>query len=844
MHSPATADPLQAVARRVPATLWPFRLALPALAWLAGLACVQLQRELPGEGEFAAVLLLGLACLVAAMRSRVAPALRLAGLSLAAGVLAFSYGSWRAEQRLAERLPEAWEGRDLLLIGRVDSLPAATLGQAGAPGWRFEFALEAAHAGPLTSDPPLQLPPRLLLSAFAEHADAAPPPLRAGERWQLLVRLKQPHGLMNPHGFDYELWMFEQGLRASGVLRLGGAQRRLAEAPFANIDEARQRLREALQRRVSEPSAAGVLAALSLGDQAAISRADWALFRDTGLSHLLSVSGLHVTMFAWAAQGLLGWAWRGSARLCLRCPAPAVARWGGVAAALAYALFSGWGVPAQRTVWMLASLALMRSAGVRWPWPLALLLSALVVTAVDPWAVCQAGFWLSFCAVGLLMAAGDSEPARGWRAQLMAGLRNQAVATLGLAPLSLLFFQQLSVVGVLANLLAIPWVSLVITPLALGGAVLPGLWIWGAWCVDLMMALLRWLVSWPLAVWTVPVAPLWAQAAGLAGGVLLVLPLPWRLRALGLALVAPLLWPAPERPREGEFEFLAADVGQGTAVLLRTANQALLYDAGPQYAPGVDAGQRVLLPLLRALGVRQLDQLLLSHRDSDHVGGAASVAAGLPVRVLRSSLEPGHPLHRLFPSSLPCEAGQGWVWDGVQFELLHPSAEQIRQQQLKSNELSCVLRVRSASGQHSALLMGDLEAGQEAELLRRHRPQDLRAELLLVPHHGSKTSSTPELLAAVAPRWAVVQSGYRNRFGHPALPVLARYQAAGIEVFNSPDCGAWRWRSETGEPSCQRQVDRRYWHRSPAREPAWAGPPAPAEVAASAPASDEVAPPW
>ncbi|WP_428507104.1 DNA internalization-related competence protein ComEC/Rec2 [Roseateles sp.] len=829
MRSPAL-DESPGPARAV---LWPVLLALPVLAWLGGLVLLQTQRELPGEAEFAASLLAGLGCCVMVGRCWGRRRAALLWAALAGLLLAFSYASWRAELRLAERLPEAWEGRDLLLIGRVDSLPAATLGQAGAPGWRFEFELEAAHAGPLSSDPPLTLPSRLLLSAYAEHADAAPPPLRAGERWQLLVRLKRPQGLMNPHGFDYELWLFEQGLRASGVLRPGGAQRRLAEAPIASIDAARQRLREALQRRVSEPSAAGVLAALSLGDQAAISRADWALFRDTGLSHLLSVSGLHVTMFAWAAQGLLGWAWRGSARLCLICPAPAVARWGGVAAALAYALFSGWGVPAQRTVWMLASLALLRGLGLRWPWPLALLLSALVVTVVDPWAVCQAGFWLSFCAVGLLMAAGDGEPARGWRAQLLAGLRNQAVATLGLAPLSLLFFQQLSVVGVLANLLAIPWVSLVITPLALGGAILPGLWIWGAWCVELMMALLRWLVSWPLAVWTVPVAPLWAQAAGLAGGVLLVLPLPWRLRALGLALAVPLLWPSPDRPSEGEFEFLAADVGQGTAVLLRTAHHALLYDAGPQYAPGVDAGQRVLLPLLRALGVRQLDQLMLSHRDSDHVGGAASVAAGLPVQGLRSSLELSHPLHRLFPSTLPCDAGQRWVWDGVQFELLHPSTEQVRLQQLKSNELSCVLRVRNASGRQTALLVGDLEALQEAELLSRHRPGELRAELLLVPHHGSKTSSTPELLAAVAPRWAVVQSGYRNRFGHPALPVLARYQVAGIEVFNSPDCGAWRWRSEKGEPSCQRLLDRRYWHRRPQTQPALPGPPAPGPAGAT-----------
>ena len=249
----------------------------------------------------------------------------------------------------------------------------------------------------------MALPPRLLLSWYGEPGQAAPP-LRAGERWALLVRLKRPHGLMNPHAFDYELWLFEQNLRATGVVRPGSMQRLAAASPWS-LNAWRQDLREALQRRVSDPGRAGVLAALSLGDQAAISRADWALFRDTGVAHLLSVSGLHVTMFAWLVQGLTGWLWRRSARLCLAWPAPRAALWAGVVAALAYALFSGWGVPAQRTVWMLTSLAVLRSLGLQWPWPLALLLAAVVVTAIDPWAISQAGFWLSFVAVGLLMAS-------------------------------------------------------------------------------------------------------------------------------------------------------------------------------------------------------------------------------------------------------------------------------------------------------------------------------------------------------------------------------------------------------------------------------------------------------
>ncbi|CAN5275822.1 DNA internalization-related competence protein ComEC/Rec2 [soil metagenome] len=782
---------------------------LPALAWLLGLALLQQCRRLPGEAEFAACVLATAAALVLALRVP-----HLLSWSLAALLLAFSQGAWRAEMRLADALAEAWEGRDLQLLGRVDSLPSATVGQGGTPGWRFEFALEGG-VDP-ASGQPVKLPPQLMLSWYAQPYEDAPA-LRAGERWRLLARLKRPHGLMNPHAFDYELWMFEQNLRATGVVR-PGVMLKLAESPWWSLDDLRQHLREALQKRVADPSSAGLLAALSLGDQAAISRSDWALFRDTGIAHLVAISGLHVTMFAWGAQALVGWLWRRSGRLCLWLPAPQAALWAGVLAAWLYALFSGWGVPSQRTVWMLASVALLRSLGLRWPWPLILLASGVIVTAIDPWAVGQAGFWLSFAAVGLLMASGEAPAGKGLKAHLKQGLHSQSVATLGLAPLSLLFFQQISVVGLLANLLAIPWVSFVITPLALGGALLPGLWVWAEWCAQALMAYLRLLDRFSWAVWSLPVAPLWAQLAGLAGGVLLVLPLPWRLRGCGLALLLPLLWPAPPRPRAGEFELLAADIGQGTAVLLRTASHQMLYDSGPQYAPGVDAGQRVLLPLLRALGVDRLDMLMLSHRDSDHVGGAASLLAGLPVAALHSSLEPAHPLLINSPPKERCEAGQQWDWDGVHFELLHPTAGHY-EQALKSNAMSCLLRISSPASGRSALLTGDIEAAQELSLLTRSEPAALHSDVLLVPHHGSKTSSTDALLAAVAPRIAVVQAGYRNRFGHPAPPVLARYQAHGIALVASPDCGAWQWRSADGSWVCQRELALRYWHRRPSALP-------------------------
>ncbi|QPF73351.1 DNA internalization-related competence protein ComEC/Rec2 [Roseateles sp. DAIF2] len=798
------------------ATPRPPMLVVSMLAAMAGIAVLQQLPELPSARVpllclLAALILCGLA---RRMQERFVwlPWL------LAAALLGFGWAAWRAQLRLAEALPPAWEGRELWLTGRVDALPQPLLGQGGAPGWRFAFALEQVvdPQNPEGARPPM--PARLLLSAYAQAGQVLPEWV-PGERWRVLATLRRPHGQANPHGFDYELWLFEQDLRATGQLR---RWTRLEEARGWNglIDRWRQQLRRAIRQRIDDPGLAGVLVALSLGEQTAITRADWNLFRDTGTSHLMAISGVHITMFAWGAGLLVGRLWRFGAGSCLWLPAPLAARWAGVAAALLYALFSGFSVPAQRTVWMLLALALLRQAGLAWPWPLALLASAGAVLLLDPWALCQPGFWLSFAAVALLMAGGDA--GRGFWPRLGAALRSQWIATLGLAPLTLVFFQQLSLVGLAANLLAIPLVSLLITPLALAGALLPELWSLAAWLLQGLLAYLRALAALPSAVWSVAVAPLWAQAAGLLGAVLLVLPLPWRLRLLAAPLLVPLLWPALPRPAPGQFELLAADVGQGSAVLLRTRRHALLYDAGPQYTPVSDAGQRVLLPLLRALGQRELDLLLLSHRDQDHVGGAAALLAGLPVRGLLSSLEPGHALLAGATPASTCERGQRWVWDGVAFEILHPRAADLaRRGTSKPNALSCVLLVRAADGA-GALLTGDIEAAQEQDLA----PPPV--DLLMAPHHGSKTSSSAPLLAAAAPRLVFVQAGYRNRFGHPAPAVLARYQAAGVPVLQSVACGALHWRSDTRAAACEREQRRRYWRDRPAPDlDGPAGPPEP-----------------
>ena len=799
-----------------------------AMRWMAAMAAAlagvlwQLQqRSLPGEGVHLALVAGGVLCIVAGWRWRRAFVLLLVGLAM------LGYGStgWRAAQRLAEELPAAFEGRDIRLTGVVASLP-----QAGVNGLRFRFEVESATL----AGEPVTVPRLLSLgwySGFHEDAVLSQPQreMRAGQRWTLNVRLRRPHGNLNPHGFDYELQLFEQGVRATGYVRDAPPQR-LDDAAAYPVERLRQRLRDAIFERVADRRAAGVLAALAVGEQGAIEREDWDVFRSTGLSHLMAISGLHITMFAWLASLLIDRLWRGSPRAMLRLPAPLAARWGGLAVALLYAVFSGWAVPAQRTVWMLATVVLLRSAGARWPWPLVLMLAAVVVAVIDPWALLQPGFWLSFAAVGLLMA---SEPVHDERRDdsaarpsvhqrliqaMRGGLRTQLVATFGLAPLTLLFFQQISLVGFVANLVAIPLITLVVTPLALLGTLLPPLWTLAAWLLQPFAAWLAWLAALPLAVWHVPVAPAWAQAAALLAGALLVMPLPWRLRALVLPLVLPFLATPVERPLPGRYELLAVDVGQGTAVLVRTQSHLLVYDAGPQYSRDSDAGQRVLLPLLRATGEHRIDRMVLSHRDLDHVGGANVLLSALPVAELSSSLEPDHPLLARAPRNTPCAAGQAWEWDGVRFEMLHPPPGVAGTAQ-RPNTLSCVLRI-SAAGQPAALLTGDIEREQEWALVGR-LGEALRSEVLVVPHHGSRTSSTPVFIEAVRPRVAVVQSGYRNRFGHPAEDVEQRYRERGLTWVNSPVCGAWRWRSdESGAGSCQRDLARRYWHHRPADPPA------------------------
>ncbi len=804
----------------------PYRLAPVLFAALFGFVlgtALQLrQAALFPWPVYASIVLLALAVYAFSATKNIASGWRIGLAAVALGLLGFGLTGLRATVYAGDTLDPVLEGRDVRVTGVVASLP-----QRNESGLRFRLEVESA----VLDGQSVRVPPRMDVGWYGGAFSAGPAvagdaqpvaalnrlpaDVKAGERWEMTLRLKAPHGSRNPHGFDYELWLWEQGVQATGYVRATARDPvplLLGQTWRHPVVLARQTVRTDIYQQVQERQFAGMIAALVVGDQAAIDRVDWDVFRATGVAHLVSISGLHITMFAWGAALAVGWLWRRSGALCIALPAPSAALIGGVLLATAYAVFSGWGVPAQRTCLMLATVALLRLSGARWPWPQVWMLACAVVIASDPWALLQPGFWLSFVAVGVLFATDsgalnvDSTRASGLKS-LGAAFHEQWVITVALTPLTLLLFGQVSVVGLAANALAIPWITLVVTPLAMLGVLLPVLWDMAAGAIGWLYAYLQWLASWPWAVIAVAVPPLWAGAAGVLGGAVLVMPWQWSMRALGVPLLLPvLLWRAP-LPPPGQFELLAADIGQGNAVLVRTAQHALLYDAGPRFSLESDAGHRVLVPLLQALHTR-LDTLILSHRDMDHVGGAPAVLAMQSQAQLLSSIEAGNPLQMLRPAQR-CVAGQHWEWDGVQFDILHPQADDY-DAQAKSNAMSCVLRV--SNGAQTALLVGDIEQPQEARLVAT-QANSLKSDVLLLPHHGSKTSSSAPFLDAVAPRTAIVQSGYRNRFGHPASVVTQRLAERQIQVVDSPHCGAYTWQSwQPQNGACTRLQALRYWH--------------------------------
>lgn len=732
------------------------------VAFLLGMVLLQQLPHLP-DGQWGWLLLLTLP--LSFTRFRLAPLVWCGNGFLLALI--------HANMLLASALAPALEGQDLLLEGVVATIPE----QRGRL-WRFEFEVE----GVLTSDVALeQLPQRLRLNWYNNA-----PRLDVGERWQLRVRLKQPHGFMNPGGFDYEGWLYRHAIRATGYVRDGDDNRRVGMAGLSwQVDRWRSALSRQMDVALPQQEFRGIIKALAIGKQDEIGEAQWTTFLKTGTNHLVAISGLHVSMIAGLAFFLLRWLWGRSARLALRWPAQKAGAVAAIAAALIYAALAGFSIPTQRTLIMVVVFMVALIAQ-RYRRPSdGLLLALLIVLLLDPLAVMDAGFWLSFGAVAFIfLGMGGRLAAHGlwWKWG-----RVHLLMALALAPVTLLLFQKTSLVSPLANFVAVPWISLVVVPLVLLGSLLlviaPAL---GTLLLELANGSLGWV--WPFLQWcaALPASQLyhaftadWVVIPATIGVVWLLAPRGWPGRWLGgVWLATAFLLPHP-RPASGEAWFTLLDVGQGLAAVVETQHHLLVFDTGPRFSDTFDTGEAVILPFLLQRGVKRVNTLVISHGDNDHIGGAESLLEFFPVARLLTSAPEKLGAHH--PE--PCRAGQRWQWDGVEFAMLNPSAELAK----KENNNSCVLKVTAAAG--ALLLTGDIEKQAERALLSRDAAQ-LRADLLVVPHHGSKSSSTDEFIAAVAPRWALFPVGYRNRFNFPRPEVVARYQEHDIALLESGNLGA------------------------------------------------------
>ena len=765
-------------------------------AWCLGVGLVAALPRLPGDWSLAWAVVVVL--LVAAMilrRRRIAPALLIAA-ALAGG---FAWSGERASARLASWLPEELAGIDLTLVGRIEGLP-----RRGESAERIVFRSESIET---VIPNGLSVPDRLLLSRYARPfgtrqvaaADAAPaPPFRAGERWRLTVRLKPPHGSVNPGGFDFEAWLLERGIGATGYVRDSPSAELLGEADGigAKIDRRREAIRARLHRAMAGEPYAGVIVALAIGDQDAIDDAGWALFNRTGTTHLMSISGLHVTLLAALLAALTGFVWRRVPWLVDRIPSRRAALLAGALAALAYAALAGFGIPAQRTVLMLGVVVVAMLSGRAVSARRVLLLALAVVLAIDPWAVLAPGFWLSFATVAVLLVSsggqegGEGSVGRRARRAVAGFGRSQWFATIATVPFLAAAFHRLSLISPLANAVAIPAIGFVIAPLAVAAALLPvdAIAQFAHALLAALMVVIEALGALPWAVLHLPEVSGLAIGLALTGVALLTLPAGMPVRWLGLVLFLPVLAPPTTVPVDGEARVSFLDIGHGLAVIVRTHRHTLLFDAGPALPGRFDAGERVVVPALRALGVGRIDTLLISHEDSDHAGGAAAVLRELPVAALVGSLPDGHALRRGETPYRRCVAGEGWQWDGVDFTFLHPPATAFDDPRRTRNRLSCALRITAAGGQ-SLLITADLEGADEARLVREMAPA-LRAQVMQVPHQGSKHSSTPAFVEAVGARAVVVPAGYRNPYGHPHPEVVARYARAGARLWRTDRDGA------------------------------------------------------
>jgi competence protein ComEC len=758
------------------------KMRLATLAFLFGILLCQMLPSIPEISWF--LLLFPLFAFIFSPRYRF----------LSLFIFGVLWATWRADIILAQKLPSALEGQDIKITGTIINLPSHRQYKKYS-SWQFDFA-------------PLPFKDWFNPGILRLKWNGNPPqPLRPGQQWQLTVRLKRVHELLNPGVFDKSKWLFQNRILTTGTVR--SKPRLLSEPSPFNIDNLRYRLAQAIRTELADMPSAGIIIGLAVGVRQWITSTQKIGLQRTGTAHLIAISGLHIGFVAMLTFWISRFLWRYAGKAALWLPAPYVAAFFSFSAAFLYALLAGFSISTQRALIMVA----VALSGIVFARKMALsqilALAMLLVLLWDPLSVLSAGFWLSFGAVAIIAYALSNrhEPSvSSFRKWVGGTLTTQFAVVLGTLPIVLSIFGYVSLTSIPANLIAIPCVSFFVVPLTLLATSvilffpeLSSLLLHiTAYIFDTLWVFLEWLAG--FRIWQQHQPPLWTVLTAMVGVVILLLPRGFPARWLGIIWLLPLFFIPPPHPNRGEVWFTLLDIGQGLAAVVRTENHLLLYDTGTK-----KNGRAVILPFFSAKGIRHIDKLLISHDDSDHSGGARNVLENFAVdEILASAPEKfqGSNAHL-------CQAGQYWQWDSVHFKILHPH---MNYQEKKDNDRSCVLKISSSYG--TILLTGDIEKGAEHHLVGRY-PIDLKADILVVPHHGSKTSSTNHFIKTVQPAIALFSAGYRSRYGHPKKEIVQRYSRHHIMTLNTAQTGAIQFQlSDEGISGIlAREKMRRYWHQ-------------------------------
>ena len=690
-------------------------------------------------------------------------------------LLGFLWALLYAHLSTVGRLEPPLQGVDLLVHGVVSDIPDGDTRRT-----RFLFDVERLEINGVDHAPP----GRVRLSWYDR-----PPVLKAGDRWRLEIRLRRPRGLMNPHGFDYEGWLFRQGIAGTGYVRDSASNRLLGTDSrlVYRINRFRQAIKDGITTQLGEGRNSAVLAALTIGYRGGLDASDWEMFRRTGTNHLVAISGLHIGIVA----GIGFFAGRRLARILgrilNRVPADAFGVLLGLSLAIGYAALAGFSIPTRRALVMLSIgfCALLLRRPLRPFHALSAALAAVVL--LDPLAVFSTGFWLSFGAVAAILSVVAWRAATG---SVRSIGRMQWVVFVGLVPVLIASGMEVPIVSPAVNLLAVPYFSFLVVPAALVSTLLftiagdlahPLLELSAAGIGLASLAL-------ELVADTAPRLHLSGSLSRVGWGVLtlgtlmMLAPRGMPGRWLGLLFFLPLFGAKGPAPPPGGLELMVLDVGQGLSVVVHTSDHTLVYDTGPRTYGGFDAGSSVVAPYLRGAGVQRVDRIVLSNGDSDHRGGLESVLRSHEAGEIYS----GEPSALEIPDTRPCVAGEQWHWDDVRFKILHPPAGN----RWRGNNTSCVVQIDT--GKRRLLLTGDIERAAELQLVD-HWAAELKSDLVIVPHHGSATSSTTALVKATRPAYAIVSAGYRNRYGFPKDAVVRRWRHHGARVLTTAESGALRF---------------------------------------------------